>query len=171
MSAVTIKLISGDQHAEAFVLNSWLRSYERRGRVRNGIDPRFAFKSHTGPLIASADYYRTHHPELQRLVRRSRIALAVLTEDHDVYLGWACGTAGVLHYVYTKYVYRTAGIARALVREVCGDGPLMFTFEPSNDRGKPRRMLMEVAERKGYTFHPHPIPGVEVFKQLQERNA
>lgn len=173
-SAITIKRVDGNADAEAFVLHSWLRSYERRGRVFNGLDPKFAF-SQAGKLLSSSAYYHTHFPELQRLIKRSVVALAVLSENHDVYLGWACGRPhdsgwpATLHYVYVKYAYRTAGVARALVREVCGaDRGLVYTFESGNDRGLPRKSLTAVAEAHGMTFRPHPIPGVAVLKQQQE---
>jgi GNAT superfamily N-acetyltransferase len=140
---------------QAFALNSWLKSYEPRAR-----------RLHE---LGRNEYYRTYHPELSRLLRLSNVALAVLDDDPDCYLGWACGSEGVLHWVYVKHAYRELGVARALVREVAGDGVGVFTFEPSTSSGEPRKSLLAVAERKGMKHHAHPIPGVVVRSQLKAK--
>jgi GNAT superfamily N-acetyltransferase len=107
---------------------------------------------------------------LQRLVQspKNAVALATLDGEPDVFLGWACGAAGVLHYVYVKHAFRENGIARDLVEAVAGV-PTVYTFEPATKEGEARRKLIAVAERKGWKLHAHPVPGVLVRKQLQAR--
>lgn len=143
--------------SEPFVLNSWLKSYEPRGCRTHDASP--------------TAFYRAHHPECTRLLRGSMFALATVEEDGDVFEGWAVGSAGVLHYVFVKSAARNHGIANRLVRAVAGDGPLVYTFEPSKRNGKAHGPLLAVAERRGWKFHPHPVPGIVVHKQREARGA
>jgi hypothetical protein len=150
----TLGKLDGDR--EAFVLNSWLESYRERGRALHG--------------LSKTEYYRVYHPELTRLLRRSSVSFAALTDDPDIYLGWACGAPGVLHYCYVKSWCRQRGIGQGLIDAVC-ERPqtlLVYTFEPCTETGEPRRSLLAVAERRGYKYHPHPVPGVEMLKQQEK---
>lgn len=145
---------------EAFVLNSWLTSYEPRGLVVHG------FKADN--LRARKAFYASHHPELTRLVRGNSIAMCVVDEDPDVYVGWACGQPGLLHYVYVKTTGRGQETAAALAQAVCGDGPTVFTFEPGKRDGRVCTPLLAAAARRGWRFHQHPVPGMLVHRQREE---
>lgn len=145
---------------EAFVLSCWLKSYAPRGCAANGLD-----------LERSAEkriYYRTHHPEFTRLLRSSTLALAVVEDEPDVYLGWALGKRGLLHYVFVKGAVRGSGVADALVKAACGDGALVYTHEPGRRDGRANQSLLAVAARRSYRFHPHRVPGIEVHKQRED---
>jgi GNAT superfamily N-acetyltransferase len=155
MEGVTFERLSNvSDDVLGFVLRAWLRSYEARGMQCHGIDKR--------------TYYRTHHPELIRLLRANGVVLARVTDSPDVYCGFAVGAPGVLHAVYVKAPCRGVGVGRELVRIACGDAPGVYTFEPGQRDGRARATLVRVAERKRWRFHPHPVPGVEVRKQLQQ---
>ena len=152
MEGVKVELVKPAGSVLAFVLNSWLESYRERGRAVHEID--------------RPTFYRTHHPEVTRLVERNRLAFATLDADPDAYLGWACGAPGVLHYVYVKHAYRECGLGNLLVAAVA-DTPRVYTFEPGTKSGELRRAIVDVATRKGWKYHAHPVPGVLVHKQLQ----
>ena len=151
--AVAVAIVKPAGEALAFVMSSWLKSYKARGCALHGLD--------------DATYYRSYHPELMRLIARCNVALATLEDDADAYMGWACGTDGVLHYVYVKWPYRQHGIARTLMAAAAGE-PKIYTFEPSTKDGALRKSVAKVAERHGWKHHAHPIPGVLVAKQLKE---
>lgn len=161
---IRIKVRSGRDMREAhpFVLSCWLKSYEARGCRTHGLD-------HDSSRDRRA-YYNAHHPEFTRLLHAGRLALACVEEDHDTYVGWALGAEGLLHYVFVKSSSRDHGIARRLVRAIAGDGPIVYTFEPGKSTGRPNASLLAVAQRHGWRFHPHPVPGMAVRKQ-REGNA
>jgi len=134
---------------DAFVLACWLKHYYPRGCVTNGLDPE-----------SSRDkkrYYQAHHPAFTQLLRTSTLALAVVDDEPDVYLGWALGKPGRLHYVFVKGAARGHGIGDALVRAACGDGDLVYSFEPGERDGRPKRSYLAVAQRRGYRFQPHRV--------------
>lgn len=162
---VVVKAYAGRELPEAapFVLSCWLKSYEPRGCRVHGLD--------ADVQADRATYYRAHHPELTRLLRSSTLALATVDEDPDVYLGWALGGPGLLHYVFVKSAARGHGIANRLVRAVTGEGPVVHTFEPAKRNGKANAGLLAVAQRRGWKFHPHPVPGIVVHKQREARGV
>lgn len=164
MSLEGILITTPQLKPEAFVLSCWLKSYEPRGCRAHGLDQ--------NDQRERAAYYKTHHPELTRLLRSSTLALAAVDEDPDVYLGWALGVPeiGVLHYVFVKSAARGHGIADALVKVAAGESPRVYTFEPARRNGQPNAGLVEVAKRRSMRFHPHPIPAITVHKQREAMN-
>lgn len=57
---------------------------------------------------------------ISRDMRRHKLAVACDVDDPDRIYGWACGSPGVLVYVYVRDTRRRQGIARALVTYLCG---------------------------------------------------
>jgi len=139
------------EDVEKYVMATWLNSYERVGRRLNRMTRR--------------EYYRTHHPELTKLFRRTRVALAYTVDDPDVFGGWACGDTGVLHYVFVGGGMRRGGIGGELVRAVSGDELRVYTFTPRTPE------IQELAQRKQLKYHAHPIPGAQVQQQRTAREA
>lgn len=89
-----------------FILSKWLRSY------RYGND--------YIKLIDSDCYYRGYQGYIKRLLNsQGRIRLAVLSDDHDVALGFSLiqsiPEGNILHYVYVHKDVRRQGIGKALV--------------------------------------------------------
>ena len=143
MDGVAVKVLCPlPSSVEVFALNSWLLGHERlvTARPYMGLD--------------RAGFYRLYRPELQRLLRTNRVAVATLEAEPDIYLGWACGNPGVLHYVYVKYSSRRFGIANELARAVAGD-PKVYTFQPCDRHGRVRSDLSAVAARKGIRLSEH----------------
>lgn len=136
---------------EKFAIKAWLSGYEPRARRLHNLDRR--------------EFFELFHPEVTNLLRANRVALAVAEEDHDAFVGFACGASNVLHYVYVKYPFRRLGQATQLVRTACDGEPRVYTFESANRNGRPRGPLMNVAARKGMKHHAHPVPGVAVREQ------
>ena len=143
MEGVAVKVVvSLPQPLEHFALNSWLLGHERLvvARPYMGLD--------------RSGFYRTYRPELLRLLRTNRVAVATLEAEPDIYLGWACGNPGVLHYVYVKYSSRGFGLANELMGAVA-DEPKVYTFQPCDRHGRVRSDLSAVAARKGIALSEH----------------
>lgn len=87
----------------AMIFSKWLRS------LRFGND---YFK-----LIDSTTYYAKYHIYLEELLRRPMAVarFAVLSDDHDVVLGFSLTEAEGLHYVHVHKDHRNKGIGTALV--------------------------------------------------------
>jgi hypothetical protein len=68
-------------------------------------------------LIDSDAYYKVYNAYFKTLIVRpeATISLAVLSDDHDVVLGWALQEPKKLHYVYVNKDGRRMKIATALV--------------------------------------------------------
>lgn len=88
---------------EAFVFSKWLRS------LRFG-NPLFG-------KIDSDDYYKNYHIYLSNLLKKpdSKIRLAVLSDDHDIVLGFAVSREDVLDYIYVHMDYGKIGIGSTLM--------------------------------------------------------
>jgi len=85
-----------------FILSKWKRT------LRHGND---YFK-----LIDSDAYYKSYGQYIESLLARPGfIRLAVLSDDHDVALGFSLIQNGVLHYVYVQSEYRNKGISKYLI--------------------------------------------------------
>jgi GNAT superfamily N-acetyltransferase len=70
-------------------------------------------------LIEKNAYFKTYERFIGNLLHRDSayLRLAVLSDDHDVVLGWALMEPECMHYVYVNRDYRRIGIAKALVKE------------------------------------------------------
>jgi hypothetical protein len=90
---------------KALIFSKWLRSL----RFGNPV-----FKK-----IESSQYYKNYHLFIEKLLAKpdSIIRLAVLTDDHDVVLGFAISREDVLDYVHVHGDYRRIGISKKLIPE------------------------------------------------------
>jgi GNAT superfamily N-acetyltransferase len=156
IEGVTIRTDLPIASVEGFVLKSWLANYEPRGMLAHE--------------CTRKTYYATHHPAFARLLRSSVVAVAVVADDPDVFLGWACGAPGLLHYVYVKSACRGSGVAGELVRAVAGEAGGLYSFEPSTREGKRNEKIAAVAERYGFKFHAYPVR-VREQRQANEQRA
>lgn len=84
------------------ILNSWLRSYADSAHARS---------------MRRDVYDAGQHAVAMALLTRHGARCAVLDDASSVILGWACVSAGTLHYVYVKHDFRHAGIGRLLAGE------------------------------------------------------
>lgn len=89
----------------ALVYSKWLRSF-RHGNKH--------FKH-----IHSGAFYKQYHDQVENLLSKpdATIRLAVLSDDHDVVLGFCATREDVLDYVHVHKDYRRIGIAKSLVPE------------------------------------------------------
>ena len=89
-----------------FIFNSWLVSY-RNGKPTHNIDNPF--------------YYAGQHKLMERIIRQSKILLAVdaeNTEDIYGYLIWEeIDGVFVMHYAYVKQTFRRLGLIHKLLKE------------------------------------------------------
>lgn len=94
----------------AFIFATWMRSY-------------WQTKSSS---VAYEQYHRRQPARIERLWPSSTIACR--EAKPDTIHAWVCGSPGALHYVYVPPDLREKGLARKLVRAVCGS-ELAFSHE------------------------------------------
>lgn len=87
----------------AFVIETWLRTYRRLYRV---------------PGLSSARWYAGQRAIICELL--PLVCLALRRSAPNTVHAWACGSPGVLHYVYVAEPLRRHGVGRALVEAVAG---------------------------------------------------
>lgn len=92
---------SGDA---GFILSSWLRSYRESPEAKSMLRP---------------VYEREHATLIRRLLSRCGARVVTLASDESRIIAWACDEerAGshVVHYVYTKRLFRQFGLASRLL--------------------------------------------------------
>lgn len=68
-------------------------------------------------LIDHVEYYKTYHQFVERILDHPTtvVRIAVLSDDHDVALGFSVSRGNVLDYVHVHKDYRRIGIGRSLV--------------------------------------------------------
>jgi GNAT superfamily N-acetyltransferase len=102
-SVITFKASELPEQYKALVFSKWLRS------LRYG-----------NPLFEKADsneYYKNYHIFIENLFKKpdALVHLAVLTDDHDVVLGFSATREDVLDYVHVHRDMRRQGIAKKLI--------------------------------------------------------
>lgn len=86
-----------------FILATWLRSLYYGDTWYSDIDKNVFF---------------TEYPRyIQALVKSSNTIVVALADDPDVIIGYACGTATIIHFVYVKKAWRRKGVARLLLND------------------------------------------------------
>lgn len=111
MTALRIRYVNvkfGNSDAIKFVANSWLKSYQEY------------VQKHIDGEMDNRMYFQSMVPITNRLMKHRRIVVAELADMDDSFVGWICGSQGELCYVYVKKAYRRAGIAKELIKRVCG---------------------------------------------------
>lgn len=104
-SVISYKASELPKEYEALIFSRWLRSFRYGNKFLRSSDP--------------APYYKNYHLYLENLLKKpdSIIRLAVLTDDHDVVLGFSVVREDVLDYVHVQVNHRKHGIAKKLVPE------------------------------------------------------
>ncbi len=97
--ALLIRPVATDE--EALVFQTWIRSYR--------------------PLMKGVEHQAYHQGQRRRVERLWRLTSVAVTERApEAPHAWVCGRFGVLHYVYVPFELRRRGLAKLLVRSVCG---------------------------------------------------
>lgn len=100
---VTLPLTQAGLQHRSFILSTWVKSYQ--------------------PVLRK---WLPHLPSSAELEGSQAETLweqtFIVTSENDDFTihAWACGGPGTLHYVYVPPDLRGKGIARALIRHVCG---------------------------------------------------
>lgn len=70
-------------------------------------------------LIEQKAYFKAYEDFIRRLMYRPDcfVRLAVLSDDHDVVLGWCLTEPNCVHYVYVNRENRRLGIAKSLIKD------------------------------------------------------
>lgn len=109
-SIVVFKSMELPSSYRPLIYSRWLRSLRHGNQL---------FKR-----ISSNAFYENYHNYISNLLNKpdSVVRLAVLSDDHDVVLGFSVSREDVLDYVHVHTDYRKIGVATALVPS------LMTTF-------------------------------------------
>ncbi len=103
----TVLIRPASSSDQAFVLDSWLRSFGQ-GRT-------WFWRGVHGDR-----FYSGHRKIAEDLLSRGLVLVACLEQVPDAVLGWMCVEGDCLHYVYVKSKYRKKGVARELLRHAQG---------------------------------------------------
>lgn len=90
-------------HDDAFILDSWLRSYYGN--------------SDFAECISNAVFFNKHKALANKLLDRGHARLAVDAEAPEIILGYIVFEQGVVHYLYVKKAFQGFGIAKTLLME------------------------------------------------------
>ena len=101
VSKVNFKIRPMTTADEGFVYNSWLRSFRKSMEMD------------------AKTYYFFQHRKIEKLLRDSRVLMAVHEDDPDQIFGWVCFAPFdedyVVHYLYVKATFRKLGIGGRLM--------------------------------------------------------
>lgn len=119
-----------------FVRASWFESYRFGG---------FA------PQVQFPIYREGQNSVIERCLKTSAVFVAYAAAVPDEVCSWACGEGKLIHFVYTKLVYRRIGIAEKLVHHLIREtGPKRFhTHDTKAGRG--------FASCAGTVYDPYPL--------------
>ncbi len=119
---MSLKFITrpGRETDHPFIFSSFLKSY------RSAMNK---------DLVGDGVFFRVMHKQLERLLGRDRLIVAVVDGDEDEILGWALGGDAKLHYVYTKKSFRGKGVATRLIEGLVKAKAIWYTFHGPGAEG------------------------------------
>lgn len=85
-----------------FILSTWLRCYR--------------YNSHTVNRVPSRVFYAEHQKFIEKLIAKSSVEMAVMSEAPDVILGYLVSEPKTLHFCYVKKSCRGEGVGRLLLK-------------------------------------------------------
>lgn len=102
-SYVIIKLSKTSKKYRPFIISTWLRWLRRKNEMFKLIDPE--------------SYYVNYSKYINHILDRPNVTInvAVLSDDHDVALGWSVYEGEKLHFVFIKPDLRKLGISNDLI--------------------------------------------------------
>ena len=141
------------QEDVSFVFNSWLKSF-RTGimcsRVENSI------------------YFSEHHKLIERLIRRSKVTMAVDPKEPGNILGYIVyehiDGVFVLHFLYVKHTFRNMGIGRQLCNSTG------HNFETAGCASHMTNVGQKLQHRYNLVYHPYTLINYN-DKNTEEVNA
>lgn len=68
-------------------------------------------------LVDKASYFKNYHEVIKNIIERptASILVACLTDDNDTIIGYSISEPTILHWVFTKPVWRKLGIGKDLI--------------------------------------------------------
>lgn len=141
-----------------YIVKSWVRSYSQ-SPFALAVGPASeakAFETPKGSVRWSAGrtYQAGHYALVNRLVRQCSVLVAETDTGEGLIIdGFAVGEPErrILHYVFVRELERGSGLARALVGEMLGPGPVTYTHQ--TPRIRPERLP------EGWRFTAYPLMG------------
>ncbi len=106
-SSLKIKAVPMTDEHYSFVISNWLKQ-----NLYNGYKP----------LPERTSYYKNHQVLIKQVLGGY---VAVNNEDSEQFIGFACGSSQVLHFIFVKEIFRKLGIAKMLYEKL--GSPKTFT--------------------------------------------
>lgn len=100
MDSLDIRFRGFKESDRNMILSDWLRSHQDGGDWPH--------------LMRARDYYDVHKHAVAKFLDTSETILAVDPEDEDHVFGWLVHSGLTLHYMFTRRLFRRAGVARRL---------------------------------------------------------
>lgn len=110
----TLRLIQAKPEHRSFILSTWVKSYAptiRRYR---------AFVLDSSPNLIHYDTYMEEEPLVAEAQWENSLVAVDMNDDFVIH-AWVCGSPCKLWHVYVPPPLRQKGIARALIKEQCGE--------------------------------------------------
>lgn len=118
---------------KSFIYNSFLQSYHKQYPVK---------------YIPPTIYYKAQSEEIEFLLRKSNVSMAVFPEDADEIMGYAiyeyASDALILHYIYIKNMVRRKYLATNLIKSLLGDNKLIIFTHMFDDFPKVKYKIPQV---------------------------
>ena len=130
MIPIVIRQASADD--VALVTSSWLESHREQGDNR---------------WMSNAVYFAVHRPRMVGILDRASVAVACNPDDAWHIYGWLAHHGAVVHYAYTKHVFRRMGVFDRL-HEYAGR-PSVATHTG--------HLYPKLAKRYGFRFDPSEV--------------
>lgn len=122
MAAVTFQLRPLTEADLPFVLDCWVKSYQRSHHAR----------------ACGKQYHTIQDAIAKRHIANSAVLVCCLDEDPETIVGWAVTGPGVVHYVYVKMNWRRRGVASKLLAPYLGQEGVAHTHTMTwDDERKP----------------------------------
>jgi hypothetical protein len=117
-----LPVIPATEQHRAFILATWVRSYESSAR-----------KLQLAGMRIPQDVYRLGESQLSE--SKWALCRVVVSKDDEYTIhGWVCGEPGRLWHVYVPPNLRGSGVAKGLVESVCGKEYVVHKPWPSTPR-------------------------------------
>ncbi len=100
-----------------FIYSTWLNSYRR---------------SPFGLSLSTTNYFQTQTNIIDNILLTAKLTLATLEEDPDTICGFIChdispNNKTIIHYIYTKLLFRNDGVAKQLYNSISPTNPTIIT--------------------------------------------
>lgn len=141
MSKIPAHIRPAEVSDVGFIMSSWVES----------------FKESMPMCIVPSKIYFTKQKELvRRIITKADCLVACNEDDYEQLFGFCCYErimdCNLIHYVYTKGLYRNMGVCEALMNEVIGDSIVNVATHQT-------KYFQQLAEKHSIIYNPFLLYG------------